>query len=167
MTKNKTQVVVFLNMQDKSYRSLHSVVLSAAFPDVVTGEYIKFKLCMSLFNNLNCPTWTPLRGQTQPVVHSQLAWKVICRYCLVLVWSWATSIDWVFFFLPPSLSSLYRSQLSTLPQHSKLVCFVAYCAFSHTCSLTLSLAPVPIPPTQSWQTSQAYKPVASGTARMQ
>lgn len=92
--------------------------------------------------------------------------KIICGGCLTLVLSWTTSIDCVLFFLPPLLSSLNRSQLSSLPQHSKLVSFLTYCIFPHTCSL-LSLTPAPIPLLQSWQTSQAYKLVASGTPRMQ
>lgn len=81
----------------------------------------------------------------------QLVWAIIYRYCLASVWRWAIVIDSVFFFfLLPWLSFLHRSQLSSLPQHTKLVCTVAKCVY-HThaafcSSLSYSLThSLPIP----------------------
>lgn len=100
-------------------------------------------LCLTAYTTLLELSW---EGKHR-LLCTQLAWKVICRYCLAPVWSWAIPIDWVFFFLPPSLSSLHRSQLSSLPQHSKLVCSLTYCVFpTHAASLPLSLTPDPIHP---------------------
>lgn len=109
--------------------------------------------CPERVNTICCSLLTSLKGYLQ-ILHGP---SVIPSH-----------LYWLFFFLLPLLSSLNRSQLSSLPQHSKLVCFLTYCILpTHAAFLLHFLAPEPIPPLQSWQTSQAYKLVASGTPRMQ